>query len=122
MFAPGYAEKLHPLNLAVPPLAIEKAETPGDGIWSFIVWDQVFGFSFMMLVFLAQLRNAMRASGQLHESLGWAKMSAICLLSSFPVGPGTTVMGVSWARDYVLYGQDKKAARPPRKIQGIVKS
>ncbi|KAI1387735.1 uncharacterized protein F4822DRAFT_291238 [Hypoxylon trugodes] len=116
IFAPGYAELLHPLSVAVPPFAIVKGQTPGDGIWSFVVWDQVFGFSFVMLVFLAQLQNAMRFSDQF-GSFSWIKMSIICLISSFLIGPGATIMGVSWARDRVLYGLGKKVTKPGNKIQ-----
>jgi hypothetical protein len=115
IFAAGYAEALHPMSLAVPPISVEQSKTPGDGIWGFVVWDQVFGFSFVMLLFLAELRNAMRFSDQL-GAFSWAKMSIICLLSSFVIGPGATIMTVSWLRDDILYGLGRKGMRSGKKI------
>ncbi|KAI0132726.1 hypothetical protein BJ170DRAFT_615118 [Xylariales sp. AK1849] len=115
LFSPGYAELLHPLSLAVPPFAVEQAQSPGDGVWSFVVWDQVFGFSFVMLLFLAQLQNAMRFSDRF-GSFSWAKMCAISLLSSFLIGPGVTIVAISWLRDEILYGVDKKETRNGKAI------
>ncbi|KAI1879702.1 hypothetical protein JX265_002656 [Neoarthrinium moseri] len=115
VFAPGYAELLHPLSVAVPPIAVEKAQSPGDGIWSFVVWDQVFGFSFVMLLFLAQLQNAMRFSDRF-GSFSWAKSCVLGFLSSFLIGPGVTIVAISWLRDEVLYGADKKEARNGKAI------
>lgn len=115
LFAPGYAELLHPLSLAVPPIAVEKAKSPGDGIWSFVVWDQVFGFSFVMLLFLAQLQNAMRFSNRF-GSLSWARISVISLVASFLIGPGVTIVAISWLRDELLYGADKAGSRNGKAI------
>ncbi|KAI5867265.1 hypothetical protein GGS23DRAFT_168284 [Durotheca rogersii] len=112
IFAPGYAEALRPLSLAVPPIGMEVVRTPGDGIWGFMLWDQVFGFTMFMLVFLAQLQNSMRFSDQPLGSFSWARMAVVCLLSSFLVGPGTTIMAVSWLRDEVLYGVTPKIHSP----------
>ncbi|KAH6645364.1 hypothetical protein BKA67DRAFT_664450 [Truncatella angustata] len=115
LFAPGYAELLHPLSLAVPPIAVEQAKSPGDGIWSFVVWDQVFGFAFVMLLFLAQLQNAMRVSDRF-GSFSWAKMCATSLISSFLIGPGVTIVAISWLRDEILYGVEKKETRNGKAI------
>lgn len=112
LFAKGYAEALNPLELAVPPLKVEPAVTPGDGIWSFVVWDQVFGFSFMLLFFLAQLENAMRLNPEFLGRFSWAKASVLGLLSCFVVGPGATVAAVSLLRDHVLfYGKGSRSAK-----------
>lgn len=113
MFADGYAEALHPLELAIPPVGITPAQGVGDGIWGFMVWDQVAGFTIVLLVMLAQLRTAVLQTqtaqvGEVgsggYKEFSWTLGALGALVISLVMGPGTAVMVVSWARDEMLYG------------------
>ncbi len=102
LFASEYGRELTPWALGALPLSLAAGDTVGDGIRGFMYWDQVFGYSLVLLVFLAQLRNAARVSEFRHAS--WAGFVAASALSSLLLGPGTTVIAVSWLRDEILFG------------------
>ena len=114
LFADKYVRELNLLSLATPPLSLTRGSTIGDGIWDFMVWDQVIGYSFVIIVFLVQLRNVLRLSDQLPQ-LSWATASAVCVLSSLLLGAGTTVMAISWLRDEILFDLATKETRPRKK-------
>lgn len=123
IFAEGYAEALHPMELAMPPVAITPAQGVGDGIWGFMVWDQVAGFTIVLLVMLAQLRTAvlqtqmaqLNGVGGGYKDFSWTLGAFGALVMSLAMGPGAAIMVVSWARDEVLYGmQTSRISRASR--------
>ncbi|KAL2171726.1 hypothetical protein VTG60DRAFT_1723 [Thermothelomyces hinnuleus] len=122
LFNDKHARAIAPRALAAPPLSLPRGDTVGDGIRAFMYWDQAVGYSLVLLVFLAQLRNALRAvsvsappsgsaSASAYERSGrtwtwtWTGLVAASAASSLLLGPGTTVIAASWLRDEVLFGQ-----------------
>ncbi|KAH0433747.1 hypothetical protein CcaCcLH18_05734 [Colletotrichum camelliae] len=100
VFAPGYSQELSPAALAIPPLAITKGRTFGDGVRSFMLWDQVFGYGLVGIVTMRQLSAAMGSSGKQLPVL--ATRLAI-LASIVALGPGSAILLMSWIRDEVLF-------------------
>lgn len=113
LFHASHAAQLSPWTLLSPPISLAGGSTVGDGIRGFMYWDQIVGFSLVQLVFLAQLRNALRFSSLQH--LGWTHLAATSVFLSLVAGPGTAVMALSWARDEILFGEETKADERSRK-------
>ncbi|KAG8163918.1 hypothetical protein KVR01_005836 [Diaporthe batatas] len=102
LFRDEHTRALHPWTLFVPPLALKEASVVSDGLLGFIKWDQAFGYSVVIVVYLAQLRNAAaQASGM--GGYSWLRLVILSALSCLLIGPGTTIMAISWLRDEVLY-------------------
>ncbi|KAK2057590.1 hypothetical protein LY76DRAFT_594073 [Colletotrichum caudatum] len=100
VFAPGYARELGPGSLALPPVAITQGETFGDGVRSFMLWDQVFGYSLVGLVVLAQVHRAAGACGQ---ATGPFRLALVTLALSVVAGPGSAILIMSWWRDEMVF-------------------
>ncbi|KAL2127839.1 hypothetical protein VTI74DRAFT_10101 [Chaetomium olivicolor] len=113
LFADKYGRELTPWALGALPLSLAGGDTVGDGIRGFMYWDQVVGYSLVLLVFLAQLRSALRFSDFRH--VDWAGLTAASALFSLLLGPGTAVMAVSWLRDEILFGQQALKDEQPNK-------
>lgn len=116
LFNDNYRRELTPWALGAPAISLAGGATVGDGIRGFMFWDQVFGFSFVLLVYLAQLRNVLRFFSDFRR-LGWTGLAAASALLSFLAGPGTAVMALSWLRDEILFGSSWQAREdgPPGK-------
>ncbi|KAF2497541.1 hypothetical protein BU16DRAFT_616165 [Lophium mytilinum] len=110
VFAPGYAEELGPTSVFVPPIAISKSKTVGEGFRSFLLWDQVFGYSIMLVVALMQLETSVKAHG---KTFSWVKTVPVALVGAVVAGPGSVSLAVSWVRDEILfeYGKDSAVAK-----------
>lgn len=102
LFHSEYLIHLSPSALFVPPIAIERVETVGDGTRSFMLWDQVIGYSTVGLVMLVKLRCVLNTTG---KSFNWFMAIAISLLASVVAGGGSTCLLICWLRDEALYGQ-----------------
>lgn len=103
IWAPGIAQDFSPRRLLVPPIPLltsERSSTVGDGVRGFFMWDMLFGFLLAILVALWQFEAATRASGKPLRVLPAATAVAI---GSAVLGPGTTTLMVSWARDELLF-------------------
>ncbi len=113
LFAHKYSRELTPWALGSLPLSLAAGDTVGDGIRGFMYWDQVIGYSLVLLVFLAQLRPALRFSEFRH--VGWAGLIAASAMFSLLLGPGTAVIAVSWLRDEILFSQHVREEEQPKK-------
>ncbi|OAQ59316.1 hypothetical protein VFPPC_10379 [Pochonia chlamydosporia 170] len=114
LFNANYVKDLHPLNLVLPPIAISKATTVGDGILGFMLWDQVIGYSLVLIVFLVQLHNVHLVSN-FTRSYGLIYSGILSGILSIFVGPGTVIIAISWLRDELLYGVGQKETRARQK-------
>ncbi|KAL2831380.1 hypothetical protein BDW59DRAFT_157809 [Aspergillus cavernicola] len=110
LFNAEYVRELTPFSLMTPPLSLAGGDTVGDGIHGFMLWDQIAGFSMVQLVFLIQLQNALRVSG--FQNRGWTSIGTVSTLLSVLVGPGTTVLAISWLRDEILFNQRERDVAP----------
>ncbi|KAI0892648.1 hypothetical protein F4806DRAFT_499762 [Annulohypoxylon nitens] len=97
----SYIADLSPVRLFIPPLSLTVGQTVGDGVQSFMMWDQVFGYGTVSIVMLLQLQNASRSTG---KSFSWFKSVGAVLLGSAIVGPGNACLIISWLRDEMLFG------------------
>jgi hypothetical protein len=107
VFAASYAEELSPRSIFAPPIAIPVSKTAGDGVRSFLLWDQVFGYSVMLLVALLQLQTVVKAKGR---AWNWVKVIPMALVGAVIGGPGSACLAVSWARDELLFETGKGEA------------
>jgi hypothetical protein len=107
VFAASYAEELSPRSIFAPPIAIPVSKTAGDGVRSFLLWDQVFGYSVMLLVALLQLQTVVKAKGR---AWSWVKVIPMALVGAVIGGPGSACLAVSWARDELLFETGKGEA------------
>ena len=82
---------------------MSKGETVRDGVRSFFLWDQVFGYSAFMLVMAMQLRTAVVARGL---PTNWGKVVGLAVLILVIAGPGSACLALSWLRDEMLFGPD----------------
>ncbi|KAI0114563.1 hypothetical protein F4776DRAFT_673829 [Hypoxylon sp. NC0597] len=108
IFDPSYRQHFSPASLFIPPLSIEPTKTVGDGIRSFFLWDQLGGYSVVLLVQLVQLRNAAYITG---KHFNWLNAIVSTALASLIVGPGSTAVLINWWHDELLLGanEDSKA-------------
>ncbi|PYI35937.1 hypothetical protein BP00DRAFT_387706 [Aspergillus indologenus CBS 114.80] len=115
LFQPIYRRELHPTAIFVPPLAIgPQAKSPGDGVRGFLLWDQVAGYSTVMIVVILELRNAWAARGW---EFRWKRMIPAALGGSLLLGPGSACLLGSWVRDEVLFGGWVEEDRQVRKAE-----
>ncbi|KAK2039671.1 hypothetical protein LZ31DRAFT_558551 [Colletotrichum somersetense] len=100
IFAPGYAQELSPGSLALLPITVTQGKTFGDGVRSFMLWDQVFGYSLVGLIILAQVHHAAGACGQATRP---SKLALVTLALSIVAGPGSAILIMSWWRDEMVF-------------------
>lgn len=99
-----YIANLSPARLFMPPVNFSVGQTVGDGVRSFMLWDQVFGYATVGLVMLLQLQNALRSTGR---SFYWLGSVLAALLGSIVLGPGSSCLILSWIRDEILFEAPK---------------
>lgn len=99
IFRPEYLIDLHPSNVFLPPLTVVAGETVGDGTRSFMLWDQLLGYSSVILVMLWKLHSVADLVG---SSLSWLKLIAVSAITSSIVGPGSCCLLICWYKDWLL--------------------
>lgn len=99
IFRPEYLTDLHPSNVFLPPLTVVAGETVGDGTRSFMLWDQLLGYSSVILVMLWQLHSVADLVG---NSLSWLKLIAVSAITSSIIGPGSCCLLICWYKDSLL--------------------
>ncbi|OJJ96410.1 hypothetical protein ASPACDRAFT_1890833 [Aspergillus aculeatus ATCC 16872] len=115
LFQPIYHNELHPTAIFIPPLAIgPQAKSPGDGVRGFLLWDQVAGYSTVMIVVMLELRSAWAAKGW---DFRWQRMIPVALGGSLLLGPGSACLLGSWVRDEVLFGGWGQEDKQVRKVE-----
>ncbi|KAF2726643.1 hypothetical protein EJ04DRAFT_598620 [Polyplosphaeria fusca] len=108
LFSPAYLDELHPASLALPPVSITQGRTIGDGIRSFFLWDQVFGYTSAILVALKAYEAACTAKG---TGFSWRRSALGTFVASAVVGPGVACLGLGWLRDELLFGGKDEEGR-----------
>jgi hypothetical protein len=100
LFASEYLSELRPATLFVPPLSFTRGTTVGHGVRSFLLWDQVIGYSVMTLVAVLQLRTVMVAKGM---RFSWIKIVIGAVAGALFLGPGSVCLLINWRRDEILF-------------------
>lgn len=103
LFNAKYAHELNPASLILPPISIIQGSTVGDGVRSFLLWDQLFAYPVVMLVGMLQLRTAAIARG---HPTSWMKSLGLVFLISCVAGPGSAYLALGWLRDEILFDID----------------
>ncbi|KAI9369637.1 hypothetical protein BJX61DRAFT_536280 [Aspergillus egyptiacus] len=93
--------QFHPASLFVPPVAVTAARTVGDGVRSFFLWDQVFGYTIGILVAWLQLR-AVLVARKMDGDWAWPKVLLGIVAGAVVAGPGSVCGGINWIRDELL--------------------
>lgn len=108
IFKESSLDKFHPTTIFVPPLSISKGDTEGDGVRSFMLWDQAVGYTTVIVQLLFQLRNAATATSESFSwnvaSFSWNVAIAGTLISTVAIGPGTTLLMLGWLRNELCFG------------------
>ena len=101
LFRPEYARALEPSALVNLSTAWKTVSTLGDGVRSFLLWDQIFTYSTMLLLGYVQLKRIPRASTGPQSFFLMGLVTAAIIF----MGPGSAVLILSWIRDEELFGQ-----------------
>ncbi|GKZ33987.1 hypothetical protein AbraIFM66950_004118 [Aspergillus brasiliensis] len=105
IFTPAYRTELHPSAIFVPPLALPRATTPGDGVKGFLLWDELIAYLVVLVVVAFELQGAWSTVLTRNGVFRWSWFLPAAFGSSFLLGPGTTCLLVSWLRDEILFGE-----------------
>ena len=111
LFDAKYAPELSPASLFLPPISIAQGSTVGDGVRSFFLWDQAFGYPIVILVMMLQLRTAVITRGL---PTSWTKSVGFAVLTSCVAGPGSACLALSWLRDEILFSFEGEAGGKPK--------
>ncbi|KAL4785500.1 hypothetical protein BJX76DRAFT_366925 [Aspergillus varians] len=110
LFQPAYIKELSPASLFLPPVSLgPKVITAGDGVRSFLLWDQVACYSLFIVITAMELHSAVRARNRRAAStspspLLLPKMAGAAGFISLVLGPGSACLVGSWMRDEILFG------------------
>ncbi|PLB49060.1 hypothetical protein P170DRAFT_475386 [Aspergillus steynii IBT 23096] len=102
-----YVKELSPGSIFLPPVGPgPQALTPGDGVRGFLLWDQVAGYSTVLVVVLLEFRSAFAASrgfrGNKASTLSAWIIGAVGVGLSLVLGPGCACLIGSWTRDEIF--------------------
>ena len=75
----------------------------GEGVRSFLLWDQIFAYSTMLFLALLQLA---RVAPALVERCGILRLSSLVIGATAVVGPGSACILLNWAGDEFLTHSD----------------
>lgn len=100
LFKDRFLGDLKPESLFLPPLVISGTSTVGDGVRSFLLWDQLCGYSTVMVVLWEQYRIASQAST---GRFSFMQTAFVLLGSSVFLGPGSACILMSWWREELLF-------------------
>lgn len=101
LWAPEAIREFNPASLLIPPVSVTRAQTVGDGVRSFFLWDQVFGYTVGILVAWLQLRTVLISRGW-HRQWPWPKVLLGIIGGTMIAGPGSVCLGLNWIRDEIL--------------------
>lgn len=113
MFKTSIIAELHPYYLTIPPFSVHQGATVGAGVRSFMLWDQVFGYSTILVVMLRQLRTAATAVG---VQPSWTKLAPFVLVTLTLAGPGSACLALGWERDALLFKAESNVERQRSKL------
>ncbi|PTU21755.1 hypothetical protein P175DRAFT_0434760 [Aspergillus ochraceoroseus IBT 24754] len=102
LWAPETLDDFHPARLLIPPVAVTPTRTVGDGVLSFFLWDQLFGYIVGILVAWSQLRTVLVARGWYHQRWAGTKVLVGIVGGVLIAGPGSVCLGLNWVRDELL--------------------
>ena len=77
-----------------------------------MLWDQLAGYSIMILVAVLELRTAVRARVW---KTNWIKSLAFAVIGSLLVGPGSTCLAIRWAGDEDLFADGREDEQKVKK-------
>ncbi|KGO77078.1 hypothetical protein PITC_006860 [Penicillium italicum] len=108
LWAPGFISDFLPAALVIPPVSFTRGTTVGDGVRSFLLWDQVFGYMVAILIAWLQLHTVLVARG---KRLGWVKSVVWIVGGAAIAGPGSVCLAINWTRDeFLLNSEDIQRA------------
>ncbi|KAJ5329224.1 hypothetical protein N7452_009614 [Penicillium brevicompactum] len=102
LWASETLQEFRPGRLLIPPVTITPAKTVGDGVHSFFLWDQVFGYTVGILVAWLQLHTVLVARGWFHQRWPRTKVLVGVVGGVLITGPGVVCLGLNWIRDELL--------------------
>ena len=113
IFAPNYSSGFRPGRLLIPPFSRTVASSFGEGDLGFMKWDQLIGYTCMLLYASMTYRQAQAKLGVRGSWRLYAGVMGGCML----VGPGSTVLAISWAMDELLFA--RKTDNPTSEDAGL---
>ena len=101
LFAPIYASSFRPITLLLPPTSWAKVSSMGEGVTGFMQWDQLVGYTSMLLLAGVSFYRTKGATAGC-SSRSSVSLAVIMVVGCSIVGPGSTYLAVEWARNELL--------------------
>jgi hypothetical protein len=101
IFQPDYVRELSPRALMAPPFFSIISSSFGEGVRSFLLWDQICANTTMIVLALLQLREVISVS---RDSLTPLSSFALFTVGTIVAGPGSACLALNWLRDELLFG------------------
>lgn len=118
LFREEYARALSPRALLVPPTSWATVASLGEGVRSFLLWDQIFAYSTLLLLGYMQVSRSMGKIRSTGRPTWTAGLMAISILM---IGPGSTFLALNWVRDESLF-LNRTGTEHRKETSGTVKN
>ncbi|KAL9030779.1 MAG: hypothetical protein Q9196_001129 [Gyalolechia fulgens] len=102
IFTPEYASAFSPHRLLMPPFSWSAVSTFGEGDLGFMQWDQILGYTCMLLFSCLTYQLAQDRLGVRRDWRLYGVMLGGCMMA----GPGSTVLAIQWLKDELLFTGD----------------
>ncbi len=103
MFQVVYVQALSPKALVLPRTTWTPVVSLGEGVRSFLLWDQVFTYATMLFLALLQF---FRVAPRLVERVKVVRLIVLVLGVIVVAGPGSACILLNWAGDESLFKHD----------------
>ena len=103
LYRAEYVRAFSPKAIILPLTSWTPVASLGEGVRSFLLWDQVFAYATMIFLALLQL---VRVAPKLAERVGVLRMIVLVLLAIIVAGPGSACILLNWAADESLFYLD----------------
>lgn len=99
---PEYMRELSPRAVMAPPIFSTTVSSLGEGVRSFMLWDQIFAYGTMLCLAGLQFHQVVSVSGE-SETYRPIWTAVLVAIGAVLAGPGTACLALNWIRDELLF-------------------
>jgi hypothetical protein len=103
VFEPEYVKEFSPRAVMAPPIFSTAVSSLGQGVRTFMLWDQIFAYGTMLILAGLQLHPVISVSMRTFRPIWTAVFVAFCALVA---GPGSACLALNWMQDELLFGSE----------------